>query len=130
MGLFKKMNPKFLFKTGKLPNLKEYVGAVVTIPGDPPIEVKINRIVGNVFKPQFYEINDKHLIGMLRFHAQMVKDTSITEEQFVAFEEMEMEAETMPSNMKPSGIGRMRTEGEVLAEKIMRDIKNEQKQSR
>lgn len=125
MGLFEKMNPKFLFKTGKLPDLKKYHGMTVTIPGDPPTTIKIIKIVGNLFKPQFYEINDKHLIGMLRFHAQMVGDTSITEDQFKAFEEMELNVEEQSPRAK--GIADFRAQGEALADKIMKDVKCEQK---
>jgi hypothetical protein len=85
MSLFDK--PKFLF-TAKEPNLSAYIGQSVIIDGK---KVKIQKICGNKHKPQFYEVNGNKLIGMLRFHAQMLKDDSITEEQFKAFEEIEFE---------------------------------------
>lgn len=81
------------------PNLKEFIGRKVLIPGESE-PVVIEHICGNVGlslghekpKPTFYEINGKHLIGMLRFHAQMLGDKSITEDQFKAFEEIKFEA--------------------------------------
>ncbi len=83
-----------LFKTGKLPKLEEYVGRMVTVAKEPiPKKVKIEKICGNLTKPHFYEINGKYLVNMLRFHAEMEGDKSITEDQFLAFEQMEMEAE-------------------------------------
>lgn len=84
------VSPKLLFKTKAPPDLMKYIGKKVVIDGK---KVVIQKIVGNRFKPAFYEINDDHLIGMLRFHAQMLGDDSITEEQFLAFENMEMTAE-------------------------------------
>jgi hypothetical protein len=94
MTLIDHLKPKKLFKA-KVPDLKEFVGKRVLIPGltEP---IKIKKIVGNKFKPTFYEINDEHLIGMLRFHAQMTGAKDITEEEFKAFEEMDLEAERMP----------------------------------
>ncbi len=118
MGLFSD-KAKFLFKTGKLPDLTKYVGLKVRIPGKediPPQIVVIDKIVGNVWKPQFYEINDKHLIGMLRFHAQMVGDKSITEEQFLAFEEMDMSAEKLPEAERG-----FEADARRLADRIMKD---------
>jgi hypothetical protein len=56
-------------------------------------------------RPQFYEINEDKLISMLRFHAQMTGATDITEEQFLAFEEMEMDAEKNPEPPKPKLAG-------------------------
>lgn len=76
------------------PDLKKYVGQTITIPDVG--RVKIKSIVGNRTRPAFYEINGEHLIGMLRFHAQVIGDKSITEEQFLAFESMEMQSEKMP----------------------------------
>lgn len=67
---------------------------MVTVAKDPiPKRVKIDHICGNLTKPHFYEINGKYLVNMLRFHAEMLGDKSITEDQFLAFEEMELEAE-------------------------------------
>jgi hypothetical protein len=91
-------SPKFLFKTKKPPNPSDYLGRTVVIEGK---KVLITKIVGNLTKPQFYEINGEHLIGMLRFHAQMLKDDSITEEQFKAFEDMELKAEKMTAPSQP-----------------------------
>jgi hypothetical protein len=98
--------PKKLFKA-KVPDLKSFIGRNVTIDGK---KIKIHKIVGNVgltlgraakdVKPTFYEINDEYLIGMLRFHAQMEGDTSITEEEFLAFENMEFDAERLPDKPK------------------------------
>lgn len=83
-------NPKLLFKTKAPPDLRKYIGRNVKIDGK---NVIIVSIVGNMIKPAFLEINGEHLIGMLRFFAQMNNDKSITEEEFQAFEEMDMEAE-------------------------------------
>jgi hypothetical protein len=88
MSLFK----KFKYKTATPPNLKEYVGRKVEIDGK---TVVIESIVGNVWKPAFYEINGEHMIGMLRFHAQILGDKSITEEQFKAFEEIDYHVEKL-----------------------------------
>jgi|SRR6478672_11661113 len=89
------------FKTKALvPDLKLYIGRAVNIPGEPN-PIIIETIQGNLglslghgerAKPTFYEINGKYLIGMLRFHAQMLGDHSITEEQFRDFENMDVEA--------------------------------------
>ena len=87
MSLFKK---DLLFKTTKPPDLRQYIGKTVKINGQ---KIVIKTICGNRFQQAFYEINGDHLIGMLRFHAQMLGDDSITEEQFQAFEKMEMKAE-------------------------------------
>lgn len=89
--------PKKLFKA-KVPSLQDYVGETVLINGVG--EVVIGTIVGNLTTPQFYEINGEHLIGMLRFHAQMEGDTSITEQQFIDFECMELDAEKLPVEPK------------------------------
>lgn len=93
---------KKLFKA-TVPALAEYVGRRVYIQERGMLDgrmtvisgewVDIEHICGNRFKQNFYEINGTHLISMLRFHAQMNGDTSITEEQFQAFDEMEMAAE-------------------------------------
>lgn len=107
MGSFiSNLSPKFLFKT-KAPNdLRNYVGRTVLIPEFMDIDgkktktgekkVEIITICGNRFQPNYYEINGEHLIGMLRFHAQMLNAKDITEDQFLAFEEMKMEAEKQP----------------------------------
>ena len=101
--------PKQLFKA-KQPNLSEYLGKnvkireVIQLEGKPAVlsdkNVIIVKIVGNKFKPTFYEINDEYLIGMLRFHAQMTGDKSITEQQFLDFENMDVEAEVLPRGEK------------------------------
>ena len=86
---------QFLFAADK-PKEKDYkkfVGKTVIIDGK---KVVIERIVGNKFKPAFYEINGKYNIGMLRFHAQMLGDTSITEQEFLDFEALEMEVVDPP----------------------------------
>ncbi len=93
MNLLKKYIPTtFKFKA-QVPNLQNFIGRTVKI-GDQI--VKIETIVGSRVKPAFYEINGTHWIGMLRFHAQMEGDTSISEVTFKQFEEMEMEAEFKP----------------------------------
>jgi hypothetical protein len=126
MGLFSN-KAQFLFKTGKLPDLKSYIGRDVVVKQDgtgdlsKPKKVRIDKIVGNIFKPQFYEINGTYLIGMLRFHAQMLKDDSITEDQFKAFEEMELNARKLPE----TDAANMAEEGRELATKIMKDVGNE-----
>ncbi len=87
MGIFSKIKP--LFKA-QVPNLDNYIGAWVKLPEGPT--VRIEKIVGSIPFPKFYEINEKHHIGMLRFHAQMEGAKDITEEQFRQFEEMEIGA--------------------------------------
>lgn len=93
-----------------MPDLEDYIGRTVWIPGhDQP--VVIGKIVGNIgmtigrtraadIRPQFYEINDKYLISMLRFHAQMTGANDITEDEFRAFEEMEFYAEKSDKDKK------------------------------
>lgn len=93
-----------LFKA-EVPKLDNYIGRRVTISATinhkgefilkKPERVTIETIVGNKWHPTYYEINGKHLISMLRFHAQMEGDTSITEEQFRQFEAMEVKSEDM-----------------------------------
>ncbi len=91
---------KFKFKT-KVPKLHQYIGRRIEIDDKP---VVIQTLVGNRFKPTFYEINGEHLIGMLRFHARMEGDHSITEQQFKDFEEMDLHAERMdPKEKKVMG---------------------------
>ena len=95
----KNLIPKKLFKA-TVPELKQFIGKTVIINGE---KIKIKSICGNIgmmlgqkpedAKPTFYEINGEHLMNMLRFHAQMCGDTSITEEQFEAFENIVFEAE-------------------------------------
>lgn len=80
------MFKKFVMKTKNIPDISKFIGRTVLIDGAP---VVIERIVGSLIKPPFFEINGEHLIGMLRFFAQMEGNKSITEEQFVAFEEIE-----------------------------------------
>lgn len=41
------------------------------------------------------------MMNILRFHAQILGDTSITEEQFLAFENIEMEVEQIPEKKTP-----------------------------
>ena len=95
MRFIDRLKPQFLFKTDKAPDLRQYIGRKVHIPGvEEPVTIK--TIVGNIITPTYYEINGEHLIGMLRFHAQMLGDKSITEEEFKQFEEMVLEAERMP----------------------------------
>lgn len=94
---------KKLFKT-QVPDLDKFIGREVKIPGQ-ILPIVIEHICGNVGlsvgrekpRPQFYEINGKYLIGMLRFHAQMEGDTSITEQEFEDFENMEFESEKLPT---------------------------------
>lgn len=95
MNLFQ--SPKKLFKA-TVPDMKNYVGKTVTIDGK---KVVIKTICGNRFKQTFYEINGEHLIGMLRFHAQMTGAKDITEDQFKQFEEMDVEAEKLPTKPDP-----------------------------
>jgi hypothetical protein len=83
---------KLLFKTKAPPDLKQYLGKKIRIDGK---KIKITSIVGNITKPAFYEINGEHLIGMLRFHAQMLGDKTITEEQFLEFEKIQYHVEKM-----------------------------------
>jgi hypothetical protein len=85
-----KLLKRFKMKTATPPDLKQYIGKEVSIEGQ---KVKIETIVGNVFKPAFYEINGDHLVNMLRFHAQMTGAKDITEEMFKAFEEIEYHVE-------------------------------------
>jgi hypothetical protein len=105
MSLLKKFKTKAI-----VPDLKLYVGRVLTIPGEPK-PIMIETVQGNLgmslghenARPTFYEINGKYLIGMLRFHAQMCGDHSITEQQFLDFENMEMSAKKMdPKEKKES----------------------------
>jgi hypothetical protein len=81
-------NKSFKFKV-EVPDLTKFIGKTVIIEGK---EVVIKTIVGNMTQKAFYEINSEHLVNMLRFHAQMCGDHSITEQQFVDFENMEMES--------------------------------------
>lgn len=100
MSIFRKAwdQPRRLFKA-KVPELEQYIGKTVRVPGEPyPIEIE--NICGNRFKQAFYEINGKYLIGMLRFHAQMTGDTSITEQQFIDFENMDLYAEKLKEEKK------------------------------
>lgn len=85
------LKPQFLFTADKPTDLNKYVGRRVRLASGQSVDIE--TIVGNRFKPQFYEINGKHLIGMLRFHAQMTGATDITEKQFREFEEMEHSVE-------------------------------------
>jgi hypothetical protein len=85
-------------KTATPPNLKQYIGRKVEIDGQ---SILIETIVGNVWKPAFYEINGEHLIGILRFHAQMLGDKSITEEQFKAFEGIDFYVEKIKKFEEP-----------------------------
>ncbi len=84
--------PKKLFKA-QVPKLDKYIGRDILIDG---LVVKIKKIVGNRTSRAFYEINDEHLIGMLRFHAQVEGAKDITEQQFKDFEDMIMDAEKLP----------------------------------
>ena len=92
MGLFDRLadSPRLLFTAKKGHDPSKYVGRTVKIDGK---KVVINKIVGNITKPQFYEINNEHLIGMLRLEAQMTGAKDISEEELLAFEAMDMRAE-------------------------------------
>lgn len=102
MGVLDFIRRKPLFKA-VVPELKEYIGKYVRVKDDEgkPHKVKIRTIVGNMGltlgtdkpRPHFYEINGTYLINMLRFHAQMNGDKSITEEEFIAFENTEFYVE-------------------------------------
>ncbi len=104
------MKPKMLFKAKVPTTLEKFIGKTVIVPSFLNVsgkrekicdtQVKIEHIVGNRFTPQFYEINGKHLIGMLRFHAQMEGAKDLTEDQFQAFETMECHAEKMDDKEK------------------------------
>lgn len=59
-------------------------------------EVKVETIVGNRWTPNFFEVNGKHLIGMLRAYKQLYKDSSITEDQLTEFEKIEHYVEKVP----------------------------------
>lgn len=92
----------FGFKAEPRDDLKVYLGKRVIIRGvnnNQPLLIESISICH--FKPAFYEINGRHLIGVLRFYAQMNNDKSITEQQFRDFEAMETEAEKLP----PEAIG-------------------------
>lgn len=95
------LKPQLLFKA-KVPDLTKYVGKTVNIEGK---KIKIERIVGNLTKPAFYEINGEHLVNMLRFHAQMEGAKDISEDDFKAFEEMTMECEKLPTGEKKNDPG-------------------------
>ena len=103
MALLKKFKMKAV-----VPDLKLYIGRIVIIPGEPR-PIMIETIVGNMglslghgerARPMFYEINGKYLINMLRFHAQMCGDHSITEQQFRDFENMDVSAQKNPLDLK------------------------------
>lgn len=98
MGILDKLKdtPKLLFKAKKHDPSK-YVGRTVVIEGK---KVVIKKIVGNITKPQFYEINGEHLIGMLRLEAQMTAAKDITEDDFLAFEQMDLKAERIMDEQK------------------------------
>lgn len=83
---------KKLFKA-QVPELNQFIGRTIIIEGKP---VTIHSVVGNATKRTFYEINGKHLMGMLRFHAMMEGDDSITEQEFRDFENMIVDAEKLP----------------------------------
>ena len=97
-----------------VPAPTDYIGRTVVIDGK---DVVIETITGNLgrslgrgdkMSPMFYEINGEHLMNMLRFHAQMEGATDITEEQFIAFEQMEIEAEKLPETVLPAEEARER----------------------
>jgi hypothetical protein len=88
MHLWRKLRS---FKTrAEPPDLWKLIGKTVNIEGKP---VKITSIVTNMNKPNFYEINGTYLMSILRFHAQMLGDKSITEEEFLDWENMQLEIE-------------------------------------
>lgn len=122
MALFEKA--KLLFKAKKPGDLKKYVGRTVIIPAtqtDKAQEVMIETIKGNLTKPAFFEINGKYLIGMLRFYAQINKDDSISEAEFKEFEQIQLECVAEKSDKDIFSASRK------LSEKIMKDVKSEQK---
>lgn len=100
--------PKKLFgvKKADANDLLKHIGKIVTIPTFAVLEgervklaedkMVIVTICMNRFKQNFIEINGTHLIGALRFFAQMENAKDITEDEMQAFEEMEMTAEKMP----------------------------------
>lgn len=94
------MKMQKLFKAS-VPDLEKFKGRKVRIPTFIKDEkgqnvllceetIEIKHICGNRFKHNYYEINGNFLISMLRFHAQMERAKDITEEQFQAFEAMEV----------------------------------------
>ena len=97
------MNPMKRLFGYRVPKLEKFLGRMVRIPGE-TVPIQIKDIRGNIGlsmgrenpRPQFYEINGKYLIGMLRFHAQMEGDTSISEQEFQDFENIEFHAEVLP----------------------------------
>lgn len=101
--------PKKLFTAQVPKDLEKYIGSTILIPEFATVDgkrlkiseerVRIQTICGNKFKQQFYEINGTHLIGMLRFHAQMEKAKDITEDEMCAFEEMELSAKKLPTEV-------------------------------
>ncbi len=119
MSIFDK--PKQLFKAvmpGAMgtKSLTEYVGRTVIVPEFIEVDGKktlleshnvvIKTICGSLVPhtPHYYEINGEHLISALRFHAQMEKADDITEDQFLAFEEMKVEAEKIDKGKKEKDV--------------------------
>lgn len=101
-------NPKLLFKADKPDNPQKYVGKNIVIPeflelpGEGRVKISEKKVViqsicGNKFKPNYFEINGQYLISMLRFYAQINNAKDITEDDFRAFEEMELTAEKLPN---------------------------------
>ena len=88
----KSLLKRFKYKTATPPDLRAYLGKTVVIEGKP---IVIEHLVGNMVTPKFLEVNGEHLIGMLRFFAQMTGAKDITEDQFLAFEEMDLHIEKM-----------------------------------
>jgi hypothetical protein len=91
-----KQKPEFLFAAQKPEerDMKKFIGKTVMIDGKP---VVIQTITGNRFKPAFFEINGSHLIGMLRFYAQMTGAKDLTEKDFEDFEAIEFHVEPKKS---------------------------------
>jgi hypothetical protein len=54
--------------------------------------VKIETIVGSMFKPTRFEVNGKHHIVILDAYRQLTGDKSITQEMIDAFDEMHCES--------------------------------------
>jgi hypothetical protein len=82
------LKPKLLFKTA--PSCPEdYIGRNVVIDG---VIHKIETIKPRFQNPKYFNINGNNPISLLRFFAQMNGDRSITEDQFLKFEAMDVDA--------------------------------------
>jgi len=61
--------------------------------------VKVETIVGSMFKPTRFEVNGKHHIVILDAYRQLTGDKSITQDMIDAFDEMVVEE--VHKNEKP-----------------------------